>query len=61
MCVCFPSPFVHCCIIGQDPQAAPDPEALVAGHVHLYAGQRALSEGPDPGHLFIETGTAMHV
>lgn len=40
---------------GQDPQAAPDPEALVAGHVHLYAGQRALSEGPDPGHLFIET------
>lgn len=40
---------------GQDPQAAPDPEALVAGHVHLYAGQRALFEGPDPGHLFIET------
>lgn len=40
---------------GQAPRPALDPEPLCAAHVHLYAGQKALSEGPVPGRLSVET------
>lgn len=45
---------------GQVLRAALDPEPLCGAHVHLYAGQKALSEGPDPEHLSVETVAPVH-
>lgn len=40
---------------GQVLRPALDPEPLCGAHVHLYAGRKARSEGPDPEHLSVET------
>lgn len=45
------------CVQGQVLRPALDPEPLCDAHVHLYAGRKALSEGPGPEHLSVETGT----
>lgn len=48
---------LHLCVLGQALRPALDPEPLCGAHVHLYAGRKALSEGPDPERLSVETGT----
>ncbi|CAM4540927.1 unnamed protein product [Leuciscus chuanchicus] len=45
---------------GQAPRPAPDPEPLCVARVHLYAGQKALSGGPDPERLSVETVAPVH-
>lgn len=45
---------------GQAPRPAPDPEPLCGARVLLYAGQKALSGGPDPERLSVETVAPVH-
>lgn len=45
---------------GQALRPALDPEPLCGAHVHLCAVRKALSEGPDPERLSVETVAPVH-
>ncbi|KAG1937486.1 splicing factor, arginine/serine-rich [Pimephales promelas] len=45
---------------GPAPRLAPDLEPLCGARVHLYADQKALSGGPDPERLSVETVAPVH-